>query len=117
LPAFDGPPLGPLGPACDLFGDGSLVLAALPGHARGQIGMLASTERGRFFFAADSCYGVASIRERRPPHRLTHLVADDPAALRATIERLHAFTQANPDVVVVPSHCPEAYRRYAESVP
>ena len=43
---FDGPLLPGLGPTCDYFGDGSLLLVLLPGHARGQIGMLAQTESG-----------------------------------------------------------------------
>ncbi len=104
-----GPPLGALGPTHDLFGDGSLLLVALPGHARGQLGMLAHTERGRILLAADGSWLRRAIRERRPPHRITDLFVDDPAAVRETIGRLHAFAQANPDVVIVPTHCPEAF--------
>jgi glyoxylase-like metal-dependent hydrolase (beta-lactamase superfamily II) len=106
-----GPPLGALGPTHDLFGDGSLLLVALPGHARGQIGMLAHTQRGRVLLAADGSWLRRAIRERRPPHRITNLFVDDPAAVRDTIARLHAFSQANPDVVIVPTHCPEAFEQ------
>lgn len=112
LPAFTGAPLGPLGPTHDLFGDGSAVLTELPGHARGQMGLLARTPQGRVLFAADSCWLSASYRERRPPHRVTHLFIDDPAAMRQTIDHLHDFAAANPDVAVVPSHCPEAFARF-----
>ena len=41
---FVGPNLPALGSTHDLFGDGSLLLIPLPGHARGQIGMLVHTE-------------------------------------------------------------------------
>jgi glyoxylase-like metal-dependent hydrolase (beta-lactamase superfamily II) len=113
---FRGPVLGSLGCGHDLFGDGSAVLLPLPGHARGQMGLLARTERGRIFFAADSVWLSASYRERRPPHRLTNFFIDDAAAMRRTIDQLHAFAVANPDVTVIPSHCPEAFAAHAETV-
>jgi glyoxylase-like metal-dependent hydrolase (beta-lactamase superfamily II) len=111
LPPFSGPPLPALGPTHDLFGDGSLLLVALPGHARGQIGALVQSQRGRILLAADGCWLTRAVRERRPPARITSLLVDDPRAVRATIERLHAFSQACPDVEIVPTHCPEAFAR------
>jgi glyoxylase-like metal-dependent hydrolase (beta-lactamase superfamily II) len=114
LPPFTGPSLPELGPTCDLFGDGSLSLVELPGHARGQMGLLAQTDRGRLLLAADGCWLRRSIRERRPPARVTHLFVDDSRAVRATIDHLHAFAQACPDVIIVPSHCPEAFAQEVE---
>jgi glyoxylase-like metal-dependent hydrolase (beta-lactamase superfamily II) len=111
LPPFAGPPLPALGPTHDLFGDGSLILAALPGHARGQIGLLARTVRGPILFAADGCWLSRAYRERRPPAAITNLIADDPRAVRATIDRLHDFARARPDVAIVPTHCAEALGR------
>jgi glyoxylase-like metal-dependent hydrolase (beta-lactamase superfamily II) len=111
LDAFAGPELPGLGATHDLFGDGALVLMELPGHARGQIGLLANTDRGRILFAADSCWHRRAIREQRLPHPIANLIVDDPRALRSTIARLYAFTQAEPEVVIIPSHCPEAYRK------
>lgn len=109
LPPFTGPSLPALGATHDLFGDSSLLLVSLPGHARGQMGLLAHTRRGRILFAADSCWLRRSIYEQRPPSRLTNLVVDDVRALRATINCLHDFTQACSDVITIPSHCPEAF--------
>lgn len=111
LPAPSGPPLPGLGPTHDLLGDGSLVLVRLPGHARGQMGMLASTEGGRVLFAADGAWHSRAIRERRPPSRVTALVVDDFRAVRETIDGLHAFAAACPDARIVPTHCPEALER------
>ncbi|MEO8287531.1 MAG: MBL fold metallo-hydrolase [Chloroflexota bacterium] len=111
LHAFDGPPLPGLGPTHDLFGDGSIVLVELPGHAHGQIGALVNTEGGRVLLAADGCWMLKQVRLRRPPSRITNVIADDPTAVRATIDGLHTFMEACPDVRVVPSHCPEAFAR------
>lgn len=117
LAHFDGPPLPALGPTHDYFGDGSLLLVQLPGHARGQIGMLANTTRGQLFFVADSCWLARSVETRRPPARITNFLVDDTTQLQRTIDGLHDFAQARPDVLIVPSHCPETFRREAETVP
>jgi glyoxylase-like metal-dependent hydrolase (beta-lactamase superfamily II) len=111
LPTFSGPALSTLGATHDLFGDGSLLLVALPGHARGQVGMLANTTRGRILFAADGCWLTRSIYERRPPSRLTHFFIDDAQAMYATINHLADFALDYPDVTIIPSHCPEAFAR------
>ena len=102
-----------LGPTHDLFGDGALRLVALPGHARGQMGLLARTARGTILFAADGCWLSRSIHENTPPGRITNLLVDDPHAVRATIDHLHTFAQAQPEVTIIPSHCPEAFAREA----
>ncbi len=116
LPGFEGETLDPFGPTCDLFGDGSAVLVSLPGHARGQVGLLARTEEGARFFVADSCWLSAAYRGNRPPHWITHLFIDDVAALRATLGNLHAYAHAHPEVALIPSHCPEAYQKYVKGV-
>src|SRR5262249_49189781 len=78
LSCLDGPALGALGPTLDLFGDGSAQLVNLPGHARGQIGMLVQGEKGAMLFVADSILHSASLRDGRPPGRLTLTIADEP---------------------------------------
>jgi glyoxylase-like metal-dependent hydrolase (beta-lactamase superfamily II) len=106
--------LGPLGSAHDLFGDGTLRLVPLPGHARGQIGLHASTTRGPVLFPADSAWMSAAIRELRPPHAVTHGLVDDAAAVHDTLRCLHEFAAEHPEVTLAPTHCPEAYRTLAE---
>lgn len=115
LPPFRGPPLPGLGATYDLFGDGSALLVNLPGHARGQIGLLAHTNRGRVLLAADGAWLTRAIRERRGPHLLLGLIADDRPAVQHTLDRLHIFMQSCPDVLILPCHCPEAYL-HAESL-
>lgn len=111
LDAPPGPPLPGLGPTHDLFGDGSLLLVRLPGHARGQLGALARTEDGPVLFAADGAYTARSVRERRPPSRATRLFVDDYREVEATLGRLHQFATARPEVRIVATHCPEALER------
>jgi glyoxylase-like metal-dependent hydrolase (beta-lactamase superfamily II) len=108
---FAGPALPALGPTYDVFGDGALLLMPLPGHARGQVGLLARTAERQILFAADGAWLTQSIHERRPPHPLTYLFIDDRRALRHTLDRLHDFARQFPAITIVPTHCPEAYAR------
>lgn len=109
LPRFDGPAVANLGPGHDLFGDGSAWLVELPGHARGQMGLLAQTEQGPLFLAADSCWLSQAYREDRPPHWITNVFIDNVAVMRQTLHEVHQFWRARPDVLIVPTHCPEVF--------
>lgn len=109
---FRGQTLPGLGAAHDLFGDGSIVLVPLPGHARGQIGALLRTPKESVLFAADGAWYRRSIREMRPPARIARIFIDNWAALTATLVRLHLFAQAEPQTIIIPTHCPEVYDEY-----
>jgi hypothetical protein len=71
--------------------------------------MLAHTVHGPIFVVADSCWLARSVAENRPPSRIGGLIADDAGQAVRTIARLHQFAQARPDVLIVPSHCPETF--------
>ncbi len=109
LATFNGPAVPGLGASHDVFGDGALQLVRLPGHARGQFGLLANTPHGPLLFAADGAWLTRAIRERKSPAGLTRLIADEPDAVQATVEGLHHFWQAHPHIRILPTHCPEAY--------
>jgi glyoxylase-like metal-dependent hydrolase (beta-lactamase superfamily II) len=117
LSDFPGQPLGGLGQTLDLFGDGSALVVPLPGHARGQIGLLARTERGPIFFVADSCWMSDSFRTNTPPHWVTRAFIDNFAALKGTLSCLHEYHRGHPGVTIIPSHCPEAFRTYVGETP
>lgn len=106
---FAGPEVAPFGRSHDLFGDGSLLLIRLPGHARGQIGLLAHTATGPLLLAADGAWLSRSIREQRGPGAPGYLIADNARELDATLAKLHQFAQRNPEVMILPTHCPESY--------
>ncbi len=116
LEAFNAAPVEGLGGAWNLFGDASTRLVPLPGHARGQLGMLArvrdSAGEREVLFAADATWLSAAIDQRRRPHAITRVFIDDFAALEGTLGRLHEFAATHPDVRIVPTHCPEAFARW-----
>jgi glyoxylase-like metal-dependent hydrolase (beta-lactamase superfamily II) len=93
--------------AHDLFGDGSVLLVRLPGHAAGQLGLVARTAERRRFLVADAAWTSASIRQLRHPNPLADLVLDDPSESRATLAALHRLAADDPTLDLVPSHCLE----------
>jgi glyoxylase-like metal-dependent hydrolase (beta-lactamase superfamily II) len=109
---FNGPLVAPFGNSHDLFGDGSALLVRLPGHARGQLGLLANTVHGPIFFVADSYWMPTSLERRELPHRITrYFGVDNWAVMAQTLYKVSDFALANPEVRIVPTHCPDAYRR------
>lgn len=109
IKSFSDATLPGLGASFDMFQDGSISLFPLPGHARGQMGMFAHTTRGPVLFAADAAWMIRSIRQCKPPSRLTNFIVDDPKQLSQTLLTLHNFWRANPDIRIIPTHCPEAF--------
>ncbi len=109
---FHDPGIGPFKHAHDLFGDGSVRLIPIPGHARGQIGALVqSGPNERTFLAADATWTLASLRANRLPHWLTYSFIDSVPDLRRTLAQLHAFSKQYPMIDIVPTHCPEIAKR------
>lgn len=110
---FADPGIGPFARAHDLFGDGAVRLLPLPGHARGQLGALVrSADGARRLLLADAAYTTASIRDCAPPHALTRIFTDSAVESQDTLRRLQQLSVAEPEVELVPSHCPEVARRY-----
>jgi glyoxylase-like metal-dependent hydrolase (beta-lactamase superfamily II) len=110
---FTGEPFASFGPTYELFGDGSVRLVRLPGHAAGQLGLLAHTEDGRrTFLVADAAWTSRSFRELRPPNPAAGLILDDAGENHRTLEALHALSKEEPELEIVPSHCVEWRRAY-----
>lgn len=119
--AITGPRV-PLPPECapftegiDLFGDRSVVVVELPGHAAGQVGLYLETDDRPFLLVADACWDSRSYRGPILPHPLTKLIIDDFDTYAATIQQLHELGRREGELVIVPSHCAETLARHGSS--
>jgi glyoxylase-like metal-dependent hydrolase (beta-lactamase superfamily II) len=84
-----------------------ITVLELPGHAAGQIGLRFTGADGvPVLLAADACWLSAAYRENRMPHPITRLLNDWPA-YRKSLNRLYELSLAEPDLKIVPTHCPE----------
>ena len=100
----------------DVLGDGSMKVLELPGHAKGQIGLRFQDEAGQaILLAADACWVSTAYRENRLPHPITRLLHqwED---YRKSLQRLHDLHVAEPNLLILPTHCPEtaSYLSYDE---
>lgn len=93
----------------DIFGDGSLIAIPMPGHAAGQIGLLLSTSNAKVLLCADASWSSRALRENRPPHPVAGIVMFDRSAFLDTFDRLRLWQAADPELIVVPSHCREFF--------
>ncbi|MEQ1840182.1 MAG: MBL fold metallo-hydrolase [Verrucomicrobiales bacterium] len=91
----------------DLFGDGAIHVIDLPGHAPGQIGIRFTDTTGRsILLAADACWTSDAFRKNRMPHPVTRLL-NEWKPYRTTLRRLHRLHREEPDLLILPTHCPE----------
>lgn len=102
-----------LGPAFDLFGDGSALAVALPGHTPAQMGLvLRDVDDREVFLCADACWSARAYRELRPPAWVTRALIHDWRSYVATLRRLHELAAARPELVLLPSHCAASLAAY-----
>ncbi len=111
LPDPNGPPISAFERSLDLFGDGSIRLVELPGHAPGQLGafLRRQSDGADLFLAADGCWNLAALETggyRGGAHRL---LAVDKKAQDETYNKLRQLHEEWPELRIVPSHCPRAW--------
>lgn len=99
------PELTGFAPVHDLFGDGSVLLVDLPGHAPGHSGLWFDDGHGPVFLIADASWSSDALEQGvLPPGLVTAWLGDGPA-YRDTFARLRALGQQHPHVRVIPAHC------------
>lgn len=105
----DGEPYTTFERTIDLLGDGTIRLISTPGHSAGHLSVLLRlAEGGQALLVGDAAYTLRNIHEQTLP-----MLTDDDATARRSIAKIKAFTLANPQTLVVPSHDPDAWRALA----
>ncbi len=92
-------------PGHDLFGDGSLTLLHLPGHAPGHLGVRLADARGHLLYAADAFWHHRQIDEEISPLLPARIAIHDNRAYDATVARLREL-QRTGTCRILACHCP-----------
>lgn len=100
--------------AFDALGDGSVLAVELPGHAEGQLGLLLTTGRHAYLLCADAVWSSEAYRTDRPPHPLARLLMSDARQYESSFGKLAGLHRRFPALRIVPSHCPDVWRRWIE---
>ena len=91
----------------DLLGDGSIRLVLTPGHTPGHQSVLVRLQDGRNVLAVgDAAYTLRSIHEQILP-----MITIDDTAARESLRELKAFSEREPEAIIVPTHDPEAWHQ------
>lgn len=89
----------------DLFGDGSVLVVALPGHAPGHHGLWFEDAQGPVFLLGDAVWSSDALDSAAPPPALVSGWLGDTAAYLDTLARLRVVRRTHPHVRMVPAHC------------
>ena len=81
---------------CDLFGDGSLILVDLPGHAMGQMGVYVN----HAFFVADALWSTSG----QLPHPVGLCLQHQPIKYKNTFRELEKIIKKHPCLEIIPTH-------------
>jgi glyoxylase-like metal-dependent hydrolase (beta-lactamase superfamily II) len=96
-----------LGKGYDLFGDNSIVMYPLAGHAAGQCGALVQTKNGPVFLVADAFWDMRAITHKMGPDPIVRLFFDDWKAYNSTLDKLRKFHSVYPTIPLIATHCPK----------
>ena len=100
-----------LGNLCDLFGDGSILICTLDGHAKGQIGALLSLENP-IFLASDGAWLQANYTDLHLPSPIVKLFFSSWKNYKISLRKIHNFHKSNPKTLIIPCHCEATYMKY-----
>lgn len=97
----------------DFWGDGSLVLVDLPGHAEGHTGYVLTTASERWFYIVDATWYVDVLLKGRTLPLPSRGVQSDYRQYADTQAKLRRLADASPSSAVptlVACHCPQTLR-------
>ena len=101
----------------DLFGDGSVLAIALPGHSVGQYGLAFKNAEGQsVFLVADASWSTGAIRDFTLPPAITNHLLHHSKAYPETLGKLHELYQRNPEILIIPAHCREKQQQLVKGV-
>jgi glyoxylase-like metal-dependent hydrolase (beta-lactamase superfamily II) len=110
------PELRPFEQGFDLFGDGSVLAVHLPGHSRGQLGIVFRQENDRTtFMSADACWSSAALRENRGPTWIARSILDRNDQYQSTFRRLQQVQAGGGAPWMIPSHCAQTWKAYDDA--
>jgi glyoxylase-like metal-dependent hydrolase (beta-lactamase superfamily II) len=91
----------PLGPAIDLFGDGSMWAVHTPGHTRGHVSFVVVTTAGPVLLTGDASHFRWAFAHDVGPSGTS---GEEDAVGQSSLERLRAFARQFPEVTVFTGH-------------
>ncbi len=107
----------PFNTGFDLLGDGSLLAVELPGHATGQLGLFfTDVDNQSYFLIADACWLSRAYQEFVKPHPIANLIFSNGQEYVDTLSKIHQLHQLNPELKIIPTHCPKTWNELEQKL-
>ncbi len=87
------------------FDNTDIWFVSVPGHARGMVGLLIKGAERTLFYAADAQWDKAVFEAGILPRKIVKLFFDSWEDFIDTTERLQQYMAANPDTLLLFTHC------------
>ena len=100
------------GEAFDVFEDKSILGFRLPGHARGQLGVLINTAPHKTFLIADAAWHTKAITQNILPSKIIRVFIDSWSDYVNTLNKVQQYHKQNPNTLIIPCHCPEVFSKF-----
>tara|TARA_B100000767_G_scaffold7800_1_gene7736 strand:- start:2364 stop:3191 length:828 start_codon:yes stop_codon:yes gene_type:complete len=97
-----------LGKVIDIFEDGSILICQLDGHAKGQIGAIINAEK-KIFLISDAAWLKENYANLHLPSHSVRLFFDSWRDFKNSLNRVHKYSKAYPETVIIPCHCEQTY--------
>ena len=108
IDSMNSPGIGKLNSCHDLFGDGSVRIFDLDGHADGQIGALLERANGQqSFLLADTFWTRKEIESNLKPTLGFRMVADNYKAALSSRDAIQDISSRHPEIEMICTHCPD----------
>ena len=102
-----------LGKMIDLFGDKSILLTELDGHAKGQVGALINTEElNQVFLISDAAWLTENYQKLHLPSPIVRLFFSSWTAFKTNLNNIHKYHKAHPEVIIIPCHCEKTFKKF-----
>ncbi|MBX9899218.1 MAG: MBL fold metallo-hydrolase [Burkholderiaceae bacterium] len=107
--------LRPFNIGFDLFGDSSVLAVSLPGHTRGQMGIVFRNAQGRLvFMVADACWSKDALTLNQPPTWLASSIFDNRKCYQKTFTQLRTLASMAEAPLLIPSHCEQTWEEMSK---
>lgn len=98
-----------LGPFIDLFGDKSILIIQLDGHAKGQIGALVNAPN-KTLLISDAAWQRENYVNLHLPNPIVRLFFDSWKDYKKNLNKIHKYHKENPKTIIIPCHCEQTYK-------
>ncbi|MCH8619716.1 MBL fold metallo-hydrolase [Undibacterium sp. TS12] len=101
----------------DLFNDGSILALPLPGHSRGQMGVVFKRADHRLvFMAADACWSRQALVENKLPTVFANRIFDHVGNYRRSFTLLREAAAHPEPALILPSHCEQSWKELSNDI-